>query len=218
MHRVGIGAVLFGVLLLSAPPVSAQVSITGIIAGTVTDVTKAAIPGATVKLIDEGTKVEKTTVTNSSGVFTFRDLSLGSYEVTITLTGFRTATYNKVVVEAGRTTEIRAELAVGGVEQNVTVEGRSPVLDMTSNVIGSTLSNKEVAGTAARPAATRSRSRGSCRAPWRRRAPAARTTTACRAGHQPDHRRRQQLLERLQERRHQLLRHGAGAARRRRSR
>ena len=144
MYRVGIGAVLLGVLLLTAPPAAAQVSITGIIAGTVTDSTKAAIPGATVKLTDEGTKVEKSTVTNSSGVFTFRDLSLGSYEVTIALTGFRSATYNKVVVEAGRTTEIRAELAVGGVEQNVTVEGRSPVLDTTSNVIGSTLTNKEV--------------------------------------------------------------------------
>src|SRR5262245_60188069 len=144
MRRVGIGAVLFGVLLLAPPPAVAQVSITGSITGVVSDVTKAAIPGATVKLRDEGTNVEKSTVTNESGVFAFRDLGLGSYEVSIALTGFQKATYNKVMVEAGRTTELRVELAVGAVEQNVTVEGRSPVLELTSNTMGGTLSNKEV--------------------------------------------------------------------------
>jgi hypothetical protein len=144
MKRIGICAILFGVLLLAPPPAAAQVSITGSITGVVSDVTKAAIPGATVKLRDEGTKVEKSTVTNEAGVFAFRDLGLGSYEVSIALTGFQTATYSKVIVEAGRQTELRVELAVGGVEQNVTVEGRSPVLELTSNTIGATLSNKDV--------------------------------------------------------------------------
>jgi hypothetical protein len=122
----------------------AQVSITGGIAGTVLDSTDAVLPGATVTLMDEGTGRTKTAVTNPDGVFAFRDLNFGTYQVTVKLQGFHAAIYNKVIVEAGRTTDIRVRLSVGGVEQNITVEGKTPVLEMSSNVISSTLNNKDV--------------------------------------------------------------------------
>jgi hypothetical protein len=132
------------ILFASATAAAAQVSITGGIAGTVLDTTDAVVPGATINLVDEGTGLKKSTTSGSDGAFAFRDLNFGSYRLTITLQGFQTAVYNKVIVEAGRVTDLRVKLTVGGVEQNITVEGRSPVLEMTSNVISSTLSNKDV--------------------------------------------------------------------------
>ena len=66
-----------------ATAAQAQVSITGCIAGTVMDNSDAVLPGATVNLRDEGTGVEKTTVTNDNGAFAFRDLNFGSYQVTV---------------------------------------------------------------------------------------------------------------------------------------
>src|SRR6186997_1965569 len=86
-----------------ATAAQAQVSITGIIAGTVVDSTDALVPGATVSLLDEGTGAKKTAVTNADGAFAFRDLNFGTYQLTVKLQGFQTAVYNKVIVEAGRT-------------------------------------------------------------------------------------------------------------------
>ena len=87
---------------------------------------------------------KKTAVTDADGAFAFRDLNFGSYQVTVKLPGFQSAVYNKVIVEAGRTTDIRVRLAVGGIGENITVEGKTPVLEMSSNVISSTLNNKDV--------------------------------------------------------------------------
>ena len=110
----------------------------------VQDSTDALVPGATVSLLDEGTGAKKTAVTDANGAFAFRDLNFGSYQVTVKLQGFQSAVYNKVIVEAGRTTDIRVRLAVGVIGESITVEGKSPVLEMSSNVISSTLSNKDV--------------------------------------------------------------------------
>ena len=97
-------------LLSWAAAAQAQVSITGSIAGTVMDTSDAVLPGAAVNLRDESTGIEKSTVTNTTGAFAFRDLNLGSYQITVNLSGFRSALYNKVIVEAGRTTDLRIKL------------------------------------------------------------------------------------------------------------
>jgi hypothetical protein len=131
-------------LLLAAAPSFAQVSITGAIAGSVTDTSDAVVPGAAVNLQDEGTGIQRNVVTDGQGAFAFRDLNFGTYQVNVVLQGFKTAVYKKVVVESGRTTDLRIRLAVGGLEQAVTVEGATPVLEMTSNMLSSTLSNKEI--------------------------------------------------------------------------
>ena len=138
MKHVCVGLLLCAALSTTSTA-SAQVSITGAIAGTVTDSTDSVLPGATVLLRDEGTDVKKQTVTNESGAFAFRDLNFGTYEVTVSLNGFQTALYKKVSVEAGRTTDLRVRLAVGALEQNITVEGTTPVLEMTSAEMASFL-------------------------------------------------------------------------------
>src|SRR6266851_4910319 len=83
-------------LLAYAPRANAQIRIAGSVAGTVTDTSDAVVPGAAVHLVDELTGIAKDTVTNDSGGFVFPDLSFGSYRVTITLQGFRTAVYENV--------------------------------------------------------------------------------------------------------------------------
>ena len=130
--------------LATASPSAAQIRITGAISGTVTDTDDAVVPGATVHLKDEGTGRSKDTVTSASGFFSFPDLNNGTYSVTVNLQGFQSAVYNKVVVESGRTTDLRVRLAVGGIEQTVIVEGATPVLETSSNMISSTLNRKTI--------------------------------------------------------------------------
>ena len=131
-------------MLCAASTATAQVGVNGAIQGTVTDSQDAVIPGAAVQLKGESTGLTKETVTNEVGSFEFRDLTFGTYQITVTLQGFTTAVYNKVVVESARTTDLRVKLSPGGVEQSITVEGATPVLEQTSNVISSTLNNKTI--------------------------------------------------------------------------
>ena len=130
--------------VLAPLPAGAQVRITGGISGLVTDPSEAVIPGASVQLKDEGTGITKETVTNTSGVFQFPDLNSGKYTVTVTLSGFQTAVYDKVVVEASRTTDLRIKLAVGSMGETVTVSGSTPVLETTQNTISTTIDRKQV--------------------------------------------------------------------------
>src|SRR5207249_941317 len=129
-------------LLATAPRADAQIRIVGAIAGTVTDSSDAVVPGAAVQLVDEGTGITKEAVTNDSGGFLFPDLSFGSYKVTVTLQGFQTAVFTKVTVESSRTTDLRIRLQPGAVSEEVQVTGVTPVLEMTSNVVSSTVNNQ----------------------------------------------------------------------------
>ena len=131
-------------VLLAAVPATAQVRITGGIAGLVTDPSDAIIPGATVQLTDEGTGIAKETVTNTGGVFQFLDLNSGRYTVIVSLQGFQTAKYDRVVVESSRTTDLRVKLAVGSMGETVTVSGATPLLETTQNTISTTIDRKQV--------------------------------------------------------------------------
>lgn len=125
----------YALLWLAGPrPASAQVRITGAIAGTVIDASDLTVPGAIVQLQDERTGIEKTTTTNTSGAFVFPDLNFGSYQVTVSLQGFRTVTYSHVVVEASRTTDLRIKLELGQVGEAVTVIGADA--NITSTTFG----------------------------------------------------------------------------------
>ena len=214
MKRTWIAMPLAAAVLFFSAPASAQVSITGVIAGTVLDSTDAVVPGATVSLLDEGTGAKKTAVTNAYGVFAFRDLNFGSYQVTVKLQGFQTALYNKVIVEAGTHDRHARELTVGRprTEHHGRGQNAGPRDDVQRH-----FEHAEQQG----------RQRASARRPQCLHVRASRAGRGRAAGHrqhalqrhagrhdQSDDRRRQQLVERLQERRHELLRHRAGATRR----
>jgi len=71
MSNVRISLLACAALLATVASTSAQVRITGGIAGTVTDTSEAVIPGAAVVLKDEGTGITRERVTNGSGFFQF---------------------------------------------------------------------------------------------------------------------------------------------------
>ena len=60
----------------------------GAINGTVTDPSGAVVPNATVKATENATGIDHTTVTTSDGVFSFQDIPLGFYKVSVTALGF----------------------------------------------------------------------------------------------------------------------------------
>ncbi|HEV8168482.1 MAG TPA: carboxypeptidase-like regulatory domain-containing protein, partial [Pyrinomonadaceae bacterium] len=59
------------------------------VSGTVTDPNGAAVPGATVKLINQATKIEVETTTNEDGYFNFVNVNPAMYTLRVEVQGFK---------------------------------------------------------------------------------------------------------------------------------
>ncbi|MGH9466042.1 MAG: carboxypeptidase-like regulatory domain-containing protein, partial [Terriglobales bacterium] len=99
----------------------AQTSNTGAIAGLVTDASGAAVPGATVTVINSGTGAAAVLRTQRNGNYTAPLLLPGAYSVEISAQGFTTAHYPQVQVNVAETETLNAKLALGSEQQTVTV-------------------------------------------------------------------------------------------------
>ncbi len=100
-------------------------SIQGSIMGTVKDTTGAIVPGATVLLtsLDQGTT--RTTTTSGSGDFQFEDARAGRYSIVVSRDGFEKWTTDGLVLAARQQLRVDAKLAVGNVQQEVTVSAEA---------------------------------------------------------------------------------------------
>ena len=75
----------------------------GDINGTVTDNTGAAVPGATVTVLNVETGVSKTYVTNDSGVYDTGSIVAGTYKLTFAKQGFSTLVRPSITLIVGVT-------------------------------------------------------------------------------------------------------------------
>ena len=103
------------------------------LSGTVADSSGAVIPGADVKIRNNGTGAEYNTITASDGGFNMPSLPGGTYTVTVSLMGFKTAVLNSVTLNASLPASVRVTLAVGTLEENVTVVGESATVVQTQS-------------------------------------------------------------------------------------
>src|SRR5215470_15317147 len=134
---------LIVVAMAGISPAMAQITTTGI-RGLVRDPNGAVVPNATVKVKDNSTGVEQTTVSSSDGGFLFPNLQFGTYMLTASVTGFKTGVITSIVVESGRTTDVAVDLEVGTTAETVTVTTGAEQLNTTTNEVGGTISNKLV--------------------------------------------------------------------------
>ncbi len=134
------------VFLLAATAVAhlaAQIS-SGSLAGNIQDANGAVIPGATVTATNDDTHVITVAKSTSAGNYRFSTLPLGTYTVTAVATGFSTATATGVVVQISSTTGLDIKLAVGEVNQSITVDASGLRIETESSDISGTVSNKQI--------------------------------------------------------------------------
>jgi hypothetical protein len=124
----------------------AQTGASGI-AGLVRDSSGAVLPGVTVEASSPAL-IEKvrSAVSDGGGQYKIIDLRPGVYTVTFTLAGFNTLKREEVTLVANFTATINADLAVGALEETVTVSGQSPVVDV-QNVATRNLISREALDT-----------------------------------------------------------------------
>jgi hypothetical protein len=139
---------IFSALLLvvfTSAGASAQGSFFTSLSGVVVDSSGAVIPGADVKVKNTGTGSETTVVSGSDGGFTIPSLTGGTYSVTVSLMGFKTAVLNSVTLNAAVPANVKVTLSVGAVEENVTVVGDSALVVQTqSPSISTNLSGTQI--------------------------------------------------------------------------
>lgn len=134
-------AVLF--CFVSSTNVVAQV-INATLSGTVSDATGAFIPGTEIMATHTGTGVVSTVVSNESGTYRFASLQPGPYQVSASLPGFQTQTFQ---VTLGTAQQIRQNftLQVGAVAQAVEVSvAADTLLATTSSSVGTVLPERQV--------------------------------------------------------------------------
>src|SRR5436190_18592940 len=104
-----------------------------VIAGTVKDSSGAVLPGVTVDATSPAL-IEKvrTAVSDGNGVYRIEDLRPGAYTVTFTLPGFKTFKRDGIQLTGTVVASVDGDMAVGGLEETVTVTGESPIVDVQS--------------------------------------------------------------------------------------
>ena len=126
-------------LLMFAPTtVYAQASITGV----VTDSSGAILPGVTVEASSPAL-IEKlrSVVTDGSGQYRIVDLPRGTYALTFTLAGFSTIKREGVELTGSFTASVNGQLRVGALEETITVQGETPIVDVQGSKVQKTIDN-----------------------------------------------------------------------------
>ncbi|MGC1372924.1 MAG: carboxypeptidase-like regulatory domain-containing protein, partial [Candidatus Sulfotelmatobacter sp.] len=132
-------------VFLAAISLSAQ-TFRGTILGTVTDPSGAVIAGAKVTVKNTGTGLERTTETSADGSYALPELPIGTYTVTVTLSGFETFVANGVTVDVGGQRRVDAALKTGAVSTKVEVSADElPLVETTSDTLGGVLTSETVA-------------------------------------------------------------------------
>jgi hypothetical protein len=138
-----VGCVMCIALLLAAAPAAAQQG-TAEVRGRVLDAQGAVLPGVNVTVTNQDTGFVRDTVSGPDGVYFISGVVPGAYQIAAELQGFKKYTRRDVRLEVGRTATIDIPLQVGGVEENVTVTGESPLVDVTSKEVGGNITAREL--------------------------------------------------------------------------
>src|ERR1700742_3758832 len=137
--KSGRSALLVGILLAGSFTASfGQATNAGDISGSVTDNTGAAIPGATVTVLNIDTGVSKDYTTNGAGVYDTSSVVAGNYKITFSKEGFTQLVRSSITVNVG-TTPVNAQLAVATVNTQVVVTTDVPLLTTDSGAIETTM-------------------------------------------------------------------------------
>ncbi|HKW56536.1 MAG TPA: TonB-dependent receptor [Candidatus Acidoferrum sp.] len=111
-------------------------TVQGVITGTITDPTGAAVPGATVTITNVGTSISQTTKTGSDGSYRFPLVPPGTYNLQVEAASFATVRASGLTVEASETIPYSVKLELAKVSQTVEVTAQTPLVQTASSDLG----------------------------------------------------------------------------------
>ena len=122
---------IVSVVLLSAVALFAQ-SDRGTITGTISDPAGAVVANAAIEAKNTGTGIVTTVASSATGNYTIPSLPSGTYEIKVSVTGFKNAVRQGLQVQNAQTIRIDIGLEVGNAAESVTVTEAAPLLKTES--------------------------------------------------------------------------------------
>jgi Carboxypeptidase regulatory-like domain len=137
------GAAVVAVIFLFIGFAAAQTN-EGQLSGNVLDSTGAQIANAIIIAKNEATGSTYNVKSSSSGGYRFPSISLGSYTVTATATGFSPSANTGVMVRVGSVTALDIHLSVGSATDTITVAANASTVETQSSDVGGTVTTRQI--------------------------------------------------------------------------
>src|SRR5215470_5874195 len=136
---------LVALALLFSSGAWGQSSNTGTVNVRVVDEAGALVPGAQLRLTDRATNDQRTAATQQTGTYSFVNLAYGTYQLTVTKSGFQTQILQEVLAQTSRDTSVTVTLKVGDTSEKIEViSAATPLVETDSNALASTIDTKQV--------------------------------------------------------------------------
>src|SRR2546422_4015957 len=113
--------------------------------GVVRDPKGAVVTNATVTARNIATNVSREATTNDDGFYKIVNLAPGNYEITVSVSGYKTAVIQAVNLTVGQTANQDIALEVGDITARVTVTTAAPnVVETTNTAVSSTIDRERI--------------------------------------------------------------------------
>ena len=139
-----IPALLFAALLLTPAPAHLFAQSTAEIRGTATDTSGSVLPGVTVTLTNEGTGLQRTTVSDGGGRFNFPSLPVGSYGLNAKLQGFRQFATSNVRLNAEDIRQVNIVMPIGELSETINVSGAAESVQTVGGSLSAVVDEKRI--------------------------------------------------------------------------
>jgi hypothetical protein len=107
--------------------------------GVITDEQGTPLPGVTVEATSPKLVGRAAAVSDENGAYRLLALAPGVYKVTFALPGFKTVTRDGIILAVEQSVKLNISMQLGAIEEEVTVVGQSPLIDVNGTVKGMTM-------------------------------------------------------------------------------
>ncbi len=137
-------ALVAAILTSFAFAITANAQSTGSIRGTVTDATGAIVAGASVVASNVSTGLSRTEDSNTSGIFVFPDLPIGTYTLQVSKAGFKTQRLENISLLTGQVLGLDLALTVGAQSTSVTVSADIQQVQTTTSTVATSVDQSQM--------------------------------------------------------------------------
>ncbi len=130
------------IFVATAGTAFAQVTPEGRITGKVLDNQGSPLPGVTVEATSPKLIGKATAVTDGNGIYRIMALPSGTYDITFTLAGFNTLVRKDILLDFSQTLALNVTLDQSAINEQVTVVGQAPMIDVKSTTKGQTMTKE----------------------------------------------------------------------------
>ena len=135
MRLLSACVLLCAIFIFFSVPGKTQVA-TGTINITVSDATGGMVPGAAIRVTNNGTGLVRSGIANERGEFSIPYLPVGQYSISVQLQGFKQTTIEQVVLQVDQTASIRVTLQPGEVREVIEVKEVATLLAAETSSLG----------------------------------------------------------------------------------